>query len=169
MALSTPYVSNQGFLQSMALLTEGYRQTATDGLLAAFWAVVGDRPGGEIREAADALLATSKFMPSPAELLAECRRVRDAKASDLREAEQAVARIEEKATPAATWNAVTQYRRRCYRLKNAGAHEKWGDIWERDRFGGVRTDRATEMCDDERRAIEAVGTPPLFHAVEEPE
>jgi hypothetical protein len=66
--------NREGFVVVMEMLGEAYARPLTDIMLDAYWLVLEDLSETEIRGAARAALSsTSKFMPTPGELLAYAR------------------------------------------------------------------------------------------------
>src|SRR5262245_58121363 len=64
----------EAFVALMELLGETYNRALTSGMLDGYWLVLEDLTQDEMKAAAKKAIATSKFMPSPAELLAFVRR-----------------------------------------------------------------------------------------------
>lgn len=63
----------EAFAVVMTMLGETYGRPLTDVMMDGYWLVLEDLEEGELRRAARAHMAASKFMPTPAELLAHVR------------------------------------------------------------------------------------------------
>lgn len=83
------------FASVMTMLAETFGRSLTDAMLDGYWLVLEDLPEEELRGAARKVLATQKFMPSPAELLAVARPPRNPNA-DVVQAWQVVRRAIDK-------------------------------------------------------------------------
>lgn len=68
------------FVAIMELLGETYNRQLTTGMLDGYWLVLEDLSEADLRHATRQAIATSKFMPTPAELLAVVRPPRNAAA-----------------------------------------------------------------------------------------
>lgn len=85
----------EAFVAVMNMLGETFNRPMTAGLLEGYWLAVEDLTEGELRTATRAALATSKFMPAPAELRAYARPPRNPNV-DVVQAWQAVRRAIDK-------------------------------------------------------------------------
>ena len=61
------------FVTMVTMLCESFNRPATDGLLEGYWLALSDLSEEQLKAACAKALATSKFMPAPAELLAFVR------------------------------------------------------------------------------------------------
>lgn len=90
------------FVTIMETLGETFNRPLTDGLLEGYWMALEDLTENEIKAAAKRAIVTSKFMPSPSELLAFARPKRNP-AANVIQAWQAV----RKAIDVYDWNVGT--------------------------------------------------------------